>query len=146
MPDATVAGVASIVRRLPSVDGYLELRRSVGWKVPDAADVAGALDRSIASLCAVDDGRIVGTGRIVGDGAFYLFVVDLIVHAEHQHLGIGSRLLAGLEAEAAHLSATGTIALVADLDVAPFYERQGYRRSASALLTKALGSPPETVR
>lgn len=92
----------------------------------------------MASLCAVDDRGIVGTGRVVGDGAFYLFVVDLIVHPEQQHHGIGSRLLAGLEAEATRISATGTLALVADLDVVPFYERQGYQRAASALLTKPL--------
>ncbi len=141
-PHATVAGVASIVRRPPSVDEYLELRRSVGWKVPGAADAARALDRSIASLCAVDDGRTVGMARLIGDGAFYLFVVDLVVHTDHQGRGIGSQLLAGLETEAARLSATGTLTLVADPDVAPFYERQGYQRATSALLTKALPPVP----
>jgi GNAT superfamily N-acetyltransferase len=130
--------VASIERRLPSVDEYLELRRSVGWKVPGAVEAERALRQSTATLCAVGDGHLLGLGRLVGDGAFYLFVVDLIVRPEHQHRGVGSLLLAGLEAEAARISSTGTLALVADLDVAPFYERQGYQRATSPLLTKAL--------
>lgn len=126
---------------------YLELRRSVGWKVPESADAARALQRSITSLCAVDDDdRVVGMGRLVGDGAFYLFVVDLVVAEEHQRLGVGSRLLAGLEAEAARTSATGVLALIADLDVAPFYERHGYRRAGSPVLTKPLSAPsPATL-
>jgi GNAT superfamily N-acetyltransferase len=61
-----------------------------------------------------------------------------VVHPEHQRRGLGSRLLNALEAEAARISATGTLALVADPDVAPFYERLGYDPTASLLLTKTL--------
>ena len=127
-----------IVRRLPSADEYLELRRSVGWKVPGTAEAGAALERSAAGVCAVEDGLVVAMGRIVGDGAFYLFVVDLVVQPERQGQGLGSRLLNALEAEAARISATGTLALVADPEVAPFYERRGYDHAASLLLTKAL--------
>jgi GNAT superfamily N-acetyltransferase len=130
--------VTSIVVRLPSTDEYLDLRRSVGWKVPDAAEAGPALERSAAGVCAVEHGMVIGMGRVVGDGAFYLFVVDLVVRPEHQRRGLGSRLLNALEAEAARISATGTLALVADPDVAPFYERLGYDPTASLLLTKTL--------
>lgn len=130
--------MASFELRLPSVVEYLELRRSVGWKVPAAADAERALGQTIAALCAVEDARVLGMGRLVGDGAFYLFVVDLLVRPEHQHRGIGSRLLSGLEAEATRISATGSLALVAEQDVVAFYERHGFERAPGSLLTKNL--------
>lgn len=134
--------MASIERRIPSVDEYLDLRRSLGWKVPGAIDAERALQHSTATLCAVEDGEAVGMGRLVGDGAFYLFVVDLMVRPEHQHRGIGSRLLSGLEAEATRTSATGSLALVAERDVVAFYERQGFGRATGSLFTKNLERAP----
>ncbi len=136
---ATVASVIQIVDRLPSPSDYQDLRRAVRWRVPDDADTRRALDATVAARCAVEGDHVVGMGRIVGDRAFYLFVVDLVVHPDHQGRQLGSRLLADLEAEAARISATGTISVVADLDVAAFYEHRGFERATSALLTKAIG-------
>ncbi|MCB0971981.1 MAG: GNAT family N-acetyltransferase [Acidimicrobiales bacterium] len=131
--------MVDISHRVPSVAEYRELRRRVGWKVPDEPDARRALDASAAAICATAEGQLVACGRIVGD-AFYLFVVDLMVRPDHQGRGLGSRLLAELEAEASRRSGTGRLALVADRDVAPYYQERGYERSTGTLLEKDLGS------
>ena len=75
---------------------------------------------------------------LAGDGTFYLFVVDLVVRPEHQGRGIGSLLLNALEERASQIAATGTIQLVADSVVVPFYEERTDVPSTSTLLVKRL--------
>ena len=136
------ATVIDISPRVPSIAEYRELRRLVGWKVPSEADAQRALDGSVAAACATAEGEMIACGRIVGD-SFYLFVVDLMVRPDHQGRGLGSRLLAELEAEATRRSGTGKLGLVADPEVAPYYEERGYEPSTSALLGKDLGRSAE---
>lgn len=122
--------------RRPTADEYVDLRRSVGWKIPAVRDVERALEATKVSAIATDGATVVGLGRVVGDGAFYSFVVDLIVRPEAQGRGIGRMLLSTLEREVANGSSTGVLQLVADEDVTPFYESLGYMRADSSLLLK----------
>lgn len=128
--------VAVIELRLPTADEYVDLRRSVGWRIPAAGDVERALEATKVSAIATDGATVVGLGRVVGDGAFYDFVVDLIVRPEAQGRGVGRLLLSTLEREVANGSATGVLQVVADEDVTPFYESSGYMRQDSNLLSK----------
>ena len=123
----------------PTVDEYVNLRRSVSWRIPAARDVERSLEATTFSAIATDGATVVGLGRVVGDGAFYNFVVDLIVRPEAQGRGVGRLLLSTLEREAARRSSTGVLQLVADQDVTPFYESLGYVRPGSNLLSKRFG-------
>lgn len=125
--------------RHPTVTEYITLRESVGWKVPLAQDVNQALDATDLSAVATEAATTVGFGRIVGDGAFYNFVVDLIVRPEAQRRGVGRLLLTSLEREVASRSSTGMLQLLADEDVTSFYESCGYARTESNLLSKRVG-------
>ncbi len=129
-----------IEKRLPTVDEYLALREAVGWRVPTAGEALSALQNSAFGVVATSGGGAIGAGRVVGDGTFYAFAVDLIVVPEHQGRGVGRRLLLALEEGVRDRSATGVLQLVADRDVAPFYERCGYERSESGVFLKRLSS------
>lgn len=122
--------------RRPTVEEYVDLRRSVGWRVPEVGDVDRALEATTFSAIATEEAQVVGLGRVVGDGAFYNFVVDLIVRPEAQGRGVGRMLLSKLEGEVANGSSSGVLQLVADEDVTPFYVSGGYTRPASNLLLK----------
>ena len=53
-----------------SVSEYLNLRESVGWKKLTERQAELALENCIYCLSAYnDDGKLIGMGRIVGDGA-----------------------------------------------------------------------------
>ena len=53
-----------------------------------------AYENSLHILGALnEEGRLVGVLRAVGDGASILFIQDILVYPQHQHQGIGTKLL-----------------------------------------------------
>ncbi len=77
-------------------------------------------------------------GRLITDGAFYWYIVDVVVRPEHQSQGIGTAIMSALEAVVSKRSATEVANLVASADVVSFYERIGYEDSGSLFMGKAV--------
>jgi GNAT superfamily N-acetyltransferase len=75
------------------VDTYLKLREEVKWTQLTRAQAQKGLENSLYILTAYEDGRAVGMGRIVGDGAIVCYVQDLIVVPDKQGDGIGGLIL-----------------------------------------------------
>ena len=90
-----------IVEEPIAVDDYLRLVEDVGWKRFVApASVETALTHSLWTAIAVDRGLdlVVGAVRIVGDGAIFFYVQDLMVMKSYRKQGIGKALVKkGLE-------------------------------------------------
>lgn len=72
---------------------YLDLRRQVGWISLTEEQAKTALDNSLITVMAVEDGQPVGMGRVVGDKAVISYVQDLIVVPKAQGKGVGSMIL-----------------------------------------------------
>lgn len=72
---------------------YLNLRAAVGWKKLSEEQALKALKNSILTLTATIDGKVVGMGRMVGDGAVICYIQDLVVHPSYQKLGVGESLM-----------------------------------------------------
>ncbi len=83
----------NIVRRSASAEEFIEMRQSVGWGYPEKEVISTGLKHSLFSVCAEKDTKIFGYGRIVGDGAFTLYIQDIIVKSEYQRLGIGMKIM-----------------------------------------------------
>lgn len=83
----------NIIRRSASAEEFIEMRQSVGCSHPDKKVVSTGLKHSIFSVCAEKDNKIIGYGRIVGDGAFTLYIQDILVKPEYQRLGIGIKIM-----------------------------------------------------
>lgn len=77
----------------PTIGEYNDLRKSVDWPTFAPNLVERALANSLFSVVARDDGHILGMGRIVGDGAIYLHIQDVIVRPEFQRQGIGRLIM-----------------------------------------------------
>ena len=59
--------------------------------------IATALNRDVLSLLARDDNdRLIGMGRVVGDGAFYFQLVDIMVAASHLDQGVEEMIVSEL--------------------------------------------------
>jgi len=125
-----------LVERLPTVQEYVELLRSVGWTAPSAEECDQALEGSLAAVCAVDGGVAVGMGRLIGDGAMYCFAVDVVIDRRHQGRGTGRAIMARLEALAVARRLGTRVDLVAAPDVVSFYRRLGYELLHSELMRK----------
>ncbi len=106
------------------VADYLLLREAVGWRSAelDEAAIEAALDRTW-NVVAREDGRIVGIGRLLDDGAFYGTIWDVIVDPPAQRRGIGTAILERLLEEA---SGRAIVTLVASPMGKPLYERYGF--------------------
>lgn len=83
----------TILKRPASVEEYLELRQSVGWTSLQKEVISIGLKNSLFSVCVEKDNKIIGHGRIVGDGAFTLYIQDIIVRPEYQRTGIGMKIM-----------------------------------------------------
>ena len=79
----------AIVERLPTPEEYLGLVRAVGWaRRPPATDrAAQALAGARFGVVAVDGGRAVGAGMVLGDGATFAYLKDIMVRPEWQARG-----------------------------------------------------------
>lgn len=86
-----------IEKRRPSVSEYQLLRNSTGWLNLDDETVDTALENAIFSVCIIKNEKVIGIGRIVGDGAAYFYIQDVIVLPEFQNQGIGSLIMKELE-------------------------------------------------
>jgi ribosomal protein S18 acetylase RimI-like enzyme len=94
MPNVDDETSLTIERRLPTVAEYNSLRKLVGWPVFDEHVVQKGLTNSLFSVCVLDPaGKLLGFGRIIGDGAIYFHIQDVIVHPEHQRLGVGKQIM-----------------------------------------------------
>lgn len=77
-----------------SVEEYLYLRDKVNWKKLSVSQAVQAIEKSLFFVKAVDDeNKVVGMGRIVGDGAVICYIQDLVVVPEVQGKGIGSCII-----------------------------------------------------
>jgi GNAT superfamily N-acetyltransferase len=84
----------SIIARSPTDEEYEALCRAVGWR--DDVNFAvsrAALAASLFHVVAEIDGEIVGMARVVGDGAMFFYVQDVVVAPEHQGKGVGACLI-----------------------------------------------------
>lgn len=111
-----------------SVNDYLELRNSVGWRNLPREQAERALAGSVYMLVAYDNDNVVGMARVVGDGAYMALIVDVMVHPAYQNKKIGTYILSNI-VNVLESSVTGEQIMMINLMSVPgkesFYERFG---------------------
>ena len=65
----------------------------VGWGAHDENISKTALDNTFYSISIYDDDKIIGYGRIIGDGICYLYIHDIMVRPEYQNQKIGTMVM-----------------------------------------------------
>jgi hypothetical protein len=90
---------------LPTVIEYLGLRDSVKFSPRSVEAAAKGLPGSLYTVTARKDGRAMGMARIVGDGGYSFFVVDIIVIPEL--MNPAADFMRGMASITAHLSPWG---------------------------------------
>lgn len=81
------------IEKAPSVSEYNSLTNAVGWGTAEVDIVEKALANSLYIVCAYDCGKIVGFGRLIGDGVMFLYVQDIMVLPEYQGQKIGTGIM-----------------------------------------------------
>ena len=85
----------SLIDRIPEISEYRLLCEAVGWgRIMNFTAAASALEQSVTGVVALNENsEVIGMGRIVGDGAIYFYLQDLVVVPEYQKCGIGTAIL-----------------------------------------------------
>ena len=114
------------IHEVPPVDDFLRLRRVSGLTPRTKAAAEKGLPNSLFAVYVEHDGRIVGMGRVVGDGALNFEIVDVAVDPDHQGNGLGrgiiEKIMDYLDSQAMKGS---LITLMADAPA--FYEKFGFQ-------------------
>ncbi|MBQ6393511.1 MAG: GNAT family N-acetyltransferase [Eubacterium sp.] len=111
------------------IDTYLELRKAVEFRPLTRDQARKALNNSLYILTAFQNGRAVGMGRVVGDGAVICYVQDLIIRPEVQGQGIGGTILQNLKDFVLRLGYPGTtmmLCLMCAKGREEFYKKYGF--------------------
>ncbi len=84
----------STERRVPTAEEHRALATSVGWDDHfDWNSLPQSLAGSLTGVVVLQNGDAVAMGRLVGDGAHYFYVQDVIVHPDHREEGLGTLVL-----------------------------------------------------
>jgi GNAT superfamily N-acetyltransferase len=106
------------------------MRNIIGWGNTTIPQAEKAVKNSIFHLVAFDGDRIIGIGRLVGDGALVWYIEDLIVIPEYQKREIGTlimeQLLGFIEKNSVPGSCT-IIGLMSSKGKESFYQKFGFR-------------------
>jgi GNAT superfamily N-acetyltransferase len=118
---------------LPTAERFQELRAAAGMSARSREGAERGLPNSVYGVTVVEQetGETVGMARIVGDGGSVYHVCDMVVHPEHQHQGLGSRMMDAVMAYVdEHAPPNAYVNLMADVD--GFYEQWGFEETRPA--------------
>ena len=114
-----------------SIEDYNDLRGSVDFITIREKRARIALENSLYTLIALDDGKPVGMARVVGDGGYVYFICDVIVRPAYQSRGLGRRIieqvLQWLEDQVDE-GETIMVNLMSAMNKEPFYEKLGFHK------------------
>jgi len=119
--------------RTPTPQEYAQLREAVHWSKLDLKAIEQGLQNSIFSVCATYEQKVIGCGRVIGDGGIYFYIQDIIVIPDFQKRGIGkfimNEIMKYLNKNAAE---NAFIGLMSAKGVMGFYEKYGFEERPSS--------------
>lgn len=131
-----------VIQGLPTPAVYEKLRRLANLTPPPAEAMAEAVPTSLRNSFAcfvayeregmVDEQtagpgqEAVAMGRLLGDGALFLVLVDVAVHPDHQGKGLGKRIMESLVRFADEHAPYAYVSLVADPLGQRLYPKYGF--------------------
>ncbi|WP_431126474.1 GNAT family N-acetyltransferase [Flagellimonas flava] len=112
-----------------TLEDYQHLRATTEWEKLEDAQVEQALQNELFSVCVCYNDQPIGMGRVVGDGAIYFYVQDVIVHPKFKGKGIGRMIMQEIEKYLNEtISQYAFVGLMAAQGVAAFYHQFGYSK------------------
>jgi GNAT superfamily N-acetyltransferase len=116
-----------MVERIPTVEEYLALREAVGWGRLDEQMTASGLAHALFTVCLLHKGKVIGCGRVIGDGGLYFYLQDIIVLPAFQGKGLGKRLMQAILGYLEEHALPGAfVGLMAARGASSFYTQFGF--------------------
>ena len=117
----------------PEIEEYLGLRVAAGLSPKSPEGAAIGLPNTLFAVTVRVGGRLIGMGRVVGDGGCAFLVVDIAVEPEYQGQGLGKAIVGRLVEYLRETAPNGAhVSLIADGAAKQLYARFGFRETAPA--------------
>lgn len=121
-----------LVENQLSAEDFLRLKVATGFRNRPIEQVEQALKNDLLDVVAIVNKDVVGMGRLVGDGAMYWYLQEIIVLPEYQGYGIGTSIVNYLLEYIKEHTANGnftSVGLAAAEGKETFYERFGFHKN-----------------
>ncbi|QQM63540.1 GNAT family N-acetyltransferase [Pseudoalteromonas sp. LC2018020214] len=119
--------VYKVELKAPTLDEFTNLRAQAKWQNPDDKTLKASIENSLFWVAVYDTDKLIGTGRIIGDGAMYFYIQDVIVAPSYQKQGIGHLVMTYIENYLNNTCSNGaTIGLLSAHGKESFYRQYGY--------------------
>lgn len=82
-----------IKENVNSIEEFNYLYDAVGWGSYDEKVSEKALANTMYSVSVYDNDKIIGYGRIIGDGICFLYIHDVMVIPKYQNKKVGSQIM-----------------------------------------------------
>ncbi len=132
-----LCGEVRLVDNILQAEDFIRLRIEAGFVEIPADHARKALQNGLINVSAIYNGELVGMGRLVGDGAMYWYLQEIIILPPFQRKGIGTMIVNHLVDYAKANSKTGkftTIGGVSAKGKEPFYEKMGFEIISNGIL------------
>lgn len=130
----TTAHDYKYIERLPTTEEHAFLWDAVGWGDVNTEMTAASLAHSIYGIIVTNEEKIIGMGRIVGDGHMYFYIQDVAVLPQFQGQGIGHTIIEHLLSHIrAHCYTAAFVGLFASHGKDTFYEQYGFQNHAPGM-------------
>jgi len=118
-----------ITEDFPQSKEYMDLRLDAGLPEVEITVAEAALTRSLLCVLIRDDNdRLIGMGRVVGDGAFYFQLVDIMVAVPYRDHGLKEMLLSELLERLQKIAPSGAeITIITDVAGIKLYQNAGFK-------------------
>ncbi len=131
-----ICGEIRLVDNILQAEDFVRLRIETGLAEIPVEHAGKALQNGLVNVSAIYQDELVGMGRLVGDGAMYWYLQEIIVLPQFQRKGIGTMIVKHLVDYAKTNSVTGkftTIGGVSAKGKEPFYEKLGFEIISNGL-------------
>lgn len=123
----------------PAAEDYCRLRKVAGLSPKTMEQAEAGLPHTFHAVVVRHEGKAIGMGRSIGDGALFLQIVDIAVEPAHQGKGLGKRIMHALMQHIRANCPQGTyVSLLADGEAKNLYRQYGFVETAPASIGMAL--------
>ncbi|ASK61537.1 GNAT family N-acetyltransferase [Virgibacillus phasianinus] len=118
----------NIIYEPPNPGEYNNLRLEGGMSGKSLEVATIGLKNSLFAVCLYQESRLIGMGRVIGDGGAFFQVVDIVVKPSYQGKGLGKVIMKEIMSYLDQHTYPGSyVSLIADDPANKLYEQFGFR-------------------
>ncbi|WP_251517624.1 MULTISPECIES: GNAT family N-acetyltransferase [Staphylococcus] len=119
--------MAEIKFSAPNVAEYCHLRKIAGLSEKSETAAKNGLGNACFDVTLYEDDKLIGMGRVIGDGGTAFQIIDIAVDPHYQGMGHGKAIMQHIMEYIETVAVSGTyVSLIADYPADTLYKQFGF--------------------